>query len=308
MKQKLLITGGLGFQGSHLADHFLRAGHEVTVLNTLSDRARRILEQMPEQPRVVWGSVTDRELVEKTVRDHDTVFHLAAYVNVDQSLKDPRPFVGVNVLGTLNVLEAVRANRNRLIYTSSCEVYGTALNRARLTEAAELRPRSVYASSKAAADRLCFSYAVSFGTDVAIVRPFNIFGPRQKEEEFGALIPLMVRRAMDKKDLIIFGDGKQTRDYMYIDDLVRAYDAVFRAKRTAGEAYNFGTGKATAVKDIAEHIARHFDVRVRHEKARPGEVQSFRADMTQAKNLFKFAPQVSIKEGIDRYIQWRTAA
>lgn len=301
---KLLITGGLGFQGSHLAEHFLKKGHQVAVLNTFSDRALRVLNALPRKPVVVWGSVTDYEVVRKTVREHDTVFHLAAYVNVDESLVNPRSCFEVNVLGTVNVLEAVRECGARVIYASTCEVYGASFGDVLITEETELKPHSPYASSKAAADRICFSYFKSYGLDVAIVRPFNVFGPRQKETGFGALIPLFVRRALNKENLAVFGSGEQMRDYMYVTDLVSAYDLILRAKKTAGRAYNFATGIQTSVRDIAQYIAGKCGVAVEYREPRSGEVMAFRADTARSKKL-GFAPRVALWNGINRYIAWR---
>lgn len=302
---KLLITGGLGFQGSHLADYFLKRGHQVTVLNTLSERARSALELLEKKPAVIWGSVTDWELVRKSVREHDVVLHLAAYVNVDESLKNPRLCFEVNIGGTVNVLEAVKEFGSRLIYASTCEVYGAAPGRLAIDEKTELKPHSPYASSKAAADRICFSYFKSYGLNVTVVRPFNIFGPRQKEGEFGALIPILVRRGLNKENIVVFGDGQQTRDYMYIDDLVHAYDLIFNAKKTAGEVYNFGTGKETSVKEIARYIAKKFGVAIEYREGRSGEVSRFRADITKAGKLLKFKPRVDIWRGIDQYVAWK---
>ena len=148
------------------------------------------------------------------------------------------------------------------------------------------------------------SYFKTYGLDIAIIRPFNVFGPRQRENEFGAFIPMSVKRAMNGKNLQIFGEGKQTRDYMYIDDLVRAYDLLVRLEDTAGEVYNFGTGAETSIKEIAEYIAKRFGVRVDYIEARPGEVTNFCADITKVKKL-GFQPKVNIWEGIDKYILWR---
>ena len=185
---KILITGGSGFQGSHLVESLLNNGHEISVLNTYSETAvSHLPKPVLNRINLVWGSVTDKELVDKTVRGHEAVFHLAARINVDESLKDPLAFVNVNVLGTFNVLEAVRANGARLILVSSCEVYGDGHNLKEgqmLNERSELMPNSPYAASKAAADRLAYAYFKSFGVDVAIVRPFNIYGERQKSGLF----------------------------------------------------------------------------------------------------------------------------
>ncbi len=303
---KILITGGLGFQGSHLAEYFLGAGHRVTVLNTISDRAFQTLHSLKKKPAVVWGSVTDYEVVRKTMRGQDVVFHLAAYVNVDESLINPHLCFDVNIGGTVNILEAAREYGVRVIHASTCEVYGASPQGTRITEESVLQPHSPYASSKAAADRICFSYFKSYGLNVAIVRPFNIFGSRQKEGEFGALIPILVRRALAKENLVVFGKGLQTRDYMHIIDLVTAYDLVMRAKNTAGEVFNFATGRDTKIKDIVHYVADYFKVSVRYAQARPGEVAAFYGTSAKAEAMLGFKPKIDIWKGIDRYIAWRT--
>jgi len=302
--KKILITGGTGFQGSHLVEHFLNLGYDVTVLNTFSEKSEKNLSYLKKKPNIVWGSVTDPEIVNKTVKEHDIIIHLAAYINVDESIQDPGPTIRANIEGTYNVLEAIRKNKNRLIYTSTCEVYGTPLGKRLIDETTELRPHSPYAASKAAADRISFSYFKTYGLNISIIRPFNIFGPRQREGDFGAFIPMSVKRAMDGENLQIFGEGKQTRDYMYVDDMIQAYDLLVRLENTAGEIYNFGTGVETSIKQIAEYVAKKFGVKVDYMKARPGEVTNFCADIAKVKKL-GFQPKVNIWEGIDKYILWR---
>ena len=300
----MLITGGTGFQGSHLVEHFLDCGYEVTTLNTFSERGEQNLSYLKKKPNIVWGSVTDPEIVAKTVREHDIVLHLAAHISVDESILNPGFTFRANIEGAYNVLEAVRKQKNRLIYTSTCEVYGAPVGKRLIDEATELKPHSPYAASKAAADRLCFSYFKTYGLNIVIIRPFNVFGPRQREDEFGALIPISVKRALDGKNLQISGHGHQTRDYMHIDDLVRAYDLIVNLENTAGEVYNFGTGVETSVKEIVEYIAKKLGVGIEYLEARPGEVSNFCADITKVKAL-GFQPKVNIWEGIDNYILWR---
>lgn len=303
---KILITGGAGFQGSNLSEFLVTEGHDVTILNTYREEAELNVAPFVDKARVVYGSVTDKVIVDKTVRGQDVVFHLAANVNVDQSLADPLSFLEVNVMGTHNVLEAVRANHVRMIYASTCEVYGDGhkLKEGQLLdESAELSPNSPYAASKAAADRWCNAYFKSFGVNVTIVRPFNIFGERQKHGTFGALIPILVYKALKGEALTVFGDGAATRDYLNIDDLVAAYNLVLHHQELAGKAINFASGVNTSVKDIAEYIAKKLDANVEHGPARPGEVQRFPADISLAKSI-GFEPKVGIWEGIDRYIQW----
>lgn len=301
---KILITGGGGFQGSHLTESLLKNGHRVSVLNTPSEHSRANLSGVLDNITLTWGDVSDRELVEKSVSGQDVVFHLAGHVNVDESLKDPLVFFNSNILGTYNVLEAVRKYNNRLILVSSCEVYGNG-DGAKLNEKAELKPNSPYAASKVAADRMAFSYFKSFGLDITIVRPFNIYGERQKSGKFGALIPILVAHAMKGEDLVVFGDGRAERDYSHISDTIQAYNIVLSHNGLKGKSINFGSGKTISVIDIAEHIAKKFGVKVTHGPARPGEVMRIPADISFAESL-GFSPQVSILEGIDRYIDWAT--
>ncbi|WAJ47360.1 NAD-dependent epimerase/dehydratase family protein [Mycobacterium sp. Aquia_216] len=305
---RILVTGGAGFQGSHLSEALLTMGHHVTVLNTLSVAAKRNLRifESNELADIVFGSVTDWELISKTARDHDVIFHLAANVNVDKSLDDPKSFLETNVMGTYHVLEAAREHGSRVIFASTCEVYGDGHSLgpdALLDETAELRPNSPYASSKAAADRLCYSYFRSYGVDVTMVRPFNIFGERQKSGAFGALIPILVRRAIAGQDLTVFGDGTATRDYLHVSDAVAAYRLVLQTPDLQGRAINFASGTNTRVRDIAEYIATRFGTRVVNGPARPGEVSRFPASIAVAQSI-GFAPIVDIWAGIDRYIEW----
>ena len=304
---KILVTGGMGVQGSHLAEKLYELGHKVTVLNTLTPQALDNQKYLKEKAEVIWGSVTDAEVTEKAMRGKDVVFHLGARVNVDESILHPWETLAVNLRGTFNVLEASRKTGSRIIYASSCEVYGQPASQAPVAETAELRPMSPYAASKAAADRLCFAYFQTYKTPVTIVRFFNVFGERQKERDFGAVIPIFVGKAMRGEALEVFGNGEQTRDYLYISDVSGAYCSVLDHPELSGEVINFGTGSGTRIKDIAEYIAKKFNGKVRYTAARPGEATGMVADFSKAKRLLGWEPKVGIYEGIDRYIAWRTA-
>lgn len=301
----ILITGGAGFQGTHLAEKLLALGHDVTVLNTLTPQSRRN-EQYLNGCHIIWGSVTDREVTEKAMRGKDVVFHLGARVNVDESIAYPWEAIDVNIRGTFNVLESARKIGARMILTSSCEVYGLP-EQAPVAENAELRPMSPYAASKAAADRLCFAYAQTYKVPVTIARFFNIFGERQKEGAFGAVIPIFVAKALRNEPITVFGDGAQTRDYVHISDVVRAYEMLLIHPELSGEVINFGSGVATRIKDIAEHIAKRMGAKVVYTDGRPGEASNMIADYSKATRLLGWKPTVNIFDGIDRYIVWRKA-
>ena len=302
---KILITGGAGFQGSHLTEEFIKAGHDVSILNTPTPEASENVREIRGINKIIWGSITDKEIVEKAVRDREIVYHLGAHINVDESIQDPEQTFFVNVMGTLNVLEASRRNGCQVVYASSCEVYGKPTNEGPMDEFTELRPHSPYAASKAAADRMCFAYYKTYNLPVTITRCFNIFGERQKEGKFGAVIPIFVSQALKGEPITLFGSGEQTRDYVYISDTVKAYVSVFNRRDLSGEVLNFATGKGTSIKDIAQYIARKFSVDVKTMPARAGEVSNMVGDYSKAKKLLGWEPRVSIWDGINNYIDWR---
>ena len=301
---RILITGGAGFQGSHLAEHWREAGHQLTILNTYSEEADRNISYIATETSVVWGSVTDSEIVDKTVRGQEVVVHLAAHINVDESLAAPRAFADVNLGGTMNVLEAARRSGSRVVFASSCEVYGGSEGTP-VSENAPLRPHSPYAASKAAADRMCYAYYKSYGVNVTIVRPSNVYGERQKAGRGGAVIPIFARLADAGKPLTVFGTGTQTREYLHVSDLVSAYEVVVNRDDLAGATLNVGTGETPSVKEIAEFIAERAGVSLTYEPARPGEVPGFSLDSTLARSL-GFAPTVTFWDGLSRYLEaWR---
>ena len=299
---RILITGGAGFQGSHLVERCLNAGHQVTILNTYSEEAIRNTGQRDKDVSVVWGSITDSEIVEKTVRGQELVVHMAARINVDESIEAPGTFLAANVMGTYNVLEAVRRQECRLVYSSTCEVYGA--HHGAVTETSDLRPNSPYAASKAAADRLCFAYNQTYGVDVVIVRPSNVYGVRQKSGKGGAVIPIFVEKALGHIPLTVFGTGEQRRQYIHVEDLVRGYELVIGRTDLQGEVINFGTADTPSIKEIAEFISQQLDTSVEYVPARLGEVPGFKLDSSKAAQM-GFSPNVSFWDGLGSYIEWR---
>jgi dTDP-glucose 4,6-dehydratase len=299
---RILITGGAGFQGSHLAEKWLKDGHTITLMNTYSEESLRNVSHIAKDVPIVWGSVTDGEIVEKTVRGHDLVVHMAAHVNVDESLATPRNVLEVNAIGTMNVLEAVRRSGSKMIYSSSCEVYGYT-QELPVTEEFGLSPHSPYAASKAAADRMCFAFYKSYGLDVTIVRPCNIYGERQRAGKGGAVIPIFVSSALAEMPLKIFGDGSQRREYMHVSDLVDAYDLVARSSNLSGVTLNVGTGETPSIREIAEFVVDKMSATIVYEQPRPGEVLGFCLDASRVLSL-GFSPKIDFWEGLLSYIEW----
>jgi dTDP-glucose 4,6-dehydratase len=302
---RILVTGGAGFQGSHLVEACLSAGHQITVLNTFSPRALKNIEAFVDRTAVVWGSVTDPEIVEKTVRGHEVVFHLAGRIHVDESIDTPVSYLNTNVLGTYNILQAIRKEKARLIFSSSVEVYGASDGEV-LTETSPLRPHSPYAASKAAADRLCHAYWTTYGLDVCIVRPCNIYGPRQKAGKGGAVIPIFVEQALAGKPLLVYGTGQQRREYMHVSDLVKAYLLLLERDDVKGETINVGSGERIAIGAIADFIADKLRTSVEHGPARAGEVSEFSLDSSKIKAL-GFKHEMPFWRGLEAYVKCQSS-
>lgn len=302
---KIVVIGGAGFQGSHMVERWLDAGHDITVLNTWSEQAIENTRSFANDVHMVWGSITDREIVSKTMRGQDVAIALAARVNVDESIGSPRDVVEVNVMGTTNILDAAVKHDVRVIHGSSCEAYGSS-RPLPVTENSGLMPMSPYAASKAGADRLCFAYHATFDLDVTVMRPCNIYGERQKEGKGGAVIAIFTKRALDGKSLTIFGEGSARREFMHVEDVVSAYDLVLNRNDVAGETFNCGTEETVSVKEIANYVSQKMGAKIEFGPDRPGEVDTFWLDSSKIRNL-GFEPKISFEAGINRYMDWRIA-
>ena len=310
---RILVTGGAGFQGSNLCRALLARGDEVTILNTYSLRSRLNLERFGlGAATVVWGSVTDPDVVAKTARDHGLVVHLAANIHVDESRGKPEAYYRTNVLGTLNVAEACRQYDVPLLHVSTCEVYGGCLwcpepcSQA-ITERCPLKPQSPYAASKAAGDLLIQAHAVTYGLRAVVVRPGNVFGPGQRHGSRGAVVPIFVDRALRGEPLVINGDGSQKRDFVPVAYLVEAY--LFLIGRLSclktPLVVNVGTGHARTILDLARTIRELTGgkCQILHKHPRPGEVSSFRLDSSRLARLGFRRPVPSAMD-LEKYIAW----
>jgi UDP-glucose 4-epimerase len=308
-KKRILITGGAGFIGSHLVEDLVKSGYSVKILDDFSaGNVNNILGLFNYKNfKMIRGSVTDKELVDKATSDVDIVFHLAAQIHVDKSIIEPRHTFEVNTLGTLNILDAALENDVELVvYASTSEVYGSA-KQVPMNEDHPLNPASPYAASKAAADRLCFSYYNTYRLPVVIVRCFNTYGPRQKDVGYAAAIPKFIGRALANMPPVVYGDGKQTRDYMYVKDAVNAYKLVLESHdQLLGKAINFGTGREVSIVELARTILKLSGSQAvpLHAAPRAGEVKRLCADISLAKKELGFAPKYSITQGLREFVQW----
>lgn len=296
---KVFITGVRGFIGSHLAKSLQEDGHQVLGIDNLfHPSSNKIPKNMWR-----WADVRYYPSVSSYVANCDIVAHLAAQIHVDQSINDPQFTTDINVGGTLNILEACRKFNKRLIFASSSEVYGTAMT-AKIKEDHPLNPQSPYAATKVAGDRLAYSYWVTYGLPVTIVRNFNTFGEHQSFDSYGGAIARFTYRALKGLPPQVYGDGTQERDYMCVDDAVAAYKLCMDSD-TDGKVINFGSGKSVKIKDLADMVVKATGNNVvpEHVDGRVGEVQRLCADITLAESL-GFKPKTDFEKALNKYVQW----
>lgn len=307
---KILITGGAGFIGSHLCDKYTKQGYTVFCLdNFMSGNLMNIRHLLDFRNfKLVKGDIRDFELLEKVMRDVDAVFHLAAQIHVDRSYIEPRLTYEINVMGTQNVLEVARIyDAKKVIYASTSEVYGSA-QYVPIDEKHPLNAPHPYGASKIAADRMCYAYTQTYGMDVSIVRLFNVFGPHQRDLGYGGVISIFTRRVFNNTPPVIYGDGRQTRDYTYVDDAIRAYDLVLNHNSPISEPLNFGTGKEVSIIDLANKIidlcGKKGEIKPVHVEPRIGEVKKLIANATRAKDILGWESTYSLEQGLEAYVKW----
>jgi dTDP-glucose 4,6-dehydratase len=308
---RLLITGGAGFIGSHFTRYILsRYEYKVIVLDALTYAGNidNFDEDMWANPNFnFWhGNICDRDEVANLMRKVDVVVHFAAETHVDRSIDNSDPFIATDVKGTQVLLEvARRCDLERFVHISTSEVYGTA-TRIPMTENHPIQPMSPYAAAKAGADRLVYSYYITYGLPIILLRPFNTYGPNQYPEK---LIPLFITNGLENKPLPVYGDGKNTRDWMYVQDLCEAIDRALHVnlEKVKGKVINIGTGKDTDVLTITRIILKELGKKgdlVRFIKDRPGHVKRHISSTTRAKKLLGFMAKTSLEDGLKETIKW----
>lgn len=306
---RILVTGGAGFIGSHLVHALVARGHSVRVLDDFSTGRLPNLFGIVDSIEIIEGSITDRECVQRAVDDIDYCFHLAALPSVQRSIASPEASNDVNVAGSINVFLACRdAGAKRVIYASSSSVYG-ATSAEPLREDRVCAPMSPYAVSKFAVENYARVFAALYEMELAGLRFFNVFGPKQDPNSpYSAAIPLFIRAMRAGQPPRVFGDGTQSRDFTYIDNVI---DANIRAMEVQGPlngVFNIACGASTSVLEIVGHLNELMgtDLAPAFGPARPGEIPWSQADIAKARDAFGFAPTVALREGLARTVAWFT--
>jgi UDP-glucose 4-epimerase len=303
---RVLVTGGAGFIGSHLVNKLLGRGYEVAVLdNFRSGKMENIRQHLKNDGfMLVKGDVRDKRAVRDSMDGVDAVVHLAALIDVEESVNNPFDTHDVNVGGTLNVLEeAVRKGIKRFVYASSTAVYGEG-NPLPLKEDHPLKPISPYAASKASAEHYCRAFGSCYGLNSAILRYFNVYGPGQRRSSYSGVITRFFQNALKGEPLIIYGDGEQTRDFIYVDDVV---DATILAleKCNLRETVNACTGKPTTIKELAQIVGEVAgkEVQILHDEPRNGDIRHNYGETAKAEEILGFKARTSLKEGLKQTLK-----
>ncbi len=291
--QTVLVTGGAGFIGSHLVD-VLRLENEVRVLDNLSSGTR---ERVPADVELIIGDIRDQETVREAVNGVDVIFHEAAQVSVAESIETPVETHTVNATGTLHVLEAARAVDATVVLASSAAVYGDPES-VPVAESHPTNPKSPYGQSKLAAEQYAQLYSECYGLETVALRYFNVYGPRQSME-YAGVITIFFEQARQNDPLTVHGDGTQTRDFVFVGDVVRA-NLLAATRGRSGAVYNVGTGTSVSIRELAELIVEvtGTDSLVKHVEARTGDIDRSQAVIESLREELEFEPAVSLEDGL----------
>jgi len=304
----VLVTGGAGFIGSHLAERLVTLGAKVRILDNLTTGKRQNLASFAHQVELLEGSLTDLATVRKAIAGVAVVFHQGALPSVARSVEDPLTTHQVNATGTLLLLLAAReAKVKRVVFASSSSVYGDTPTLPK-REDMPPNPQSPYALSKLIGEQFCRLFWQLYGLETVSLRYFNIFGPRQDPtSQYAAVIPRFITALLRGERPTIYGDGEQTRDFTFVDNCVQANLLAATAEGVAGEVFNVGAGKQTSVNELFRLIRSLVgvnDIEPLYAPPRLGDVRHSLADITKARERLGYEPSVLLEEGLERTIAW----
>jgi UDP-glucose 4-epimerase len=310
MRNRILVTGGAGFIGSHLVDSLVLSGHKITVLDDFSTGASENLSDAAAKGdvRIVVGSVLDADRVDEALEECSRVFHLAVQC-VRRSIGNPRQSHDVNATGTLTVLEAARRHGvERFVYCSSSEVYGNTSTGLLHEDLTPCRPVTIYGGAKLAGEVYTEAYRETYRLPTVVVRPFNAYGPRAHERgDLAEVVPRFVIRVLNGLPPVIFGDGSNGRDFTYVTEVARGISLAGAADQLVGRRVNIAYGRMITVRDVAETVMKvcgRNDLSATMSRPRPGDVKALAADTRRAAEMLGYRAEIEFTEGVRRYVGW----
>jgi UDP-glucose 4-epimerase len=307
MSELCLVTGGAGFIGSHLVEALVKNGQRVRVFDDFSTGLRENLAHLEPAPEVIAGSVANPETVDQAVAGAGVVYHLAALASVQRSIEFPGDSHQVCATGTLNVLDAARRHGvRRVVYAASSSAYGIPARDVQ-KEDDLLCPLSPYAAAKLAGEMYAQAFAASYGLETVRLRFFNVFGPRQRADSpYSGVIALFTAALGAGRTPTVFGDGQQSRDFVFVSDVVQALQKAAEAPNISGMVFNVGTGRNISLLELLNvlNILLGTNIRPQHAPPRAGDVRHSRADITHARLHLDYAPAVTFEAGLAETLRW----
>jgi nucleoside-diphosphate-sugar epimerase len=304
---KYLVTGGAGFIGSHIAGELVRKGHSVRVVDNFSTGKRENISSFLDEIELVEADIREFKACREVVEGMDFVLHQAALTSVPFSIEDPLLTNEVNITGTLNLLLASRdAKVRRLVFASSASVYGDD-SRLPKTEKMEGFPISPYALSKRVGEMYCQLFSQLYGLSTVCLRYFNIFGPRQDPfSQYASVIPSFIGNMLKEEKPSVFGDGEQSRDFLYVSNVVEANILASRASEVSGEVFNIAGGEKTTVNSLVKELNELLgkEIKPAYDDPRSGDIKHSYADISKARKMLKYEPAVSFSEGLRETVRW----
>jgi len=305
--KKALVTGGAGFIGSHLSEALVSEGIEVTVLDNLSTGHLSNLASIKDRITFYKGDIQDQNTTEKAAKNKDVIFHLAAQVSVPQSVKAPIESAMINDIGTLSIFEAARKNHiPRVIFSSSCAIYGDDPHLPK-EESMPPKPLSPYAVQKLMGEYYAKLYKDLHQIDTVCLRYFNVFGPRQDPSSpYSGVISLFLTRSVERQHPVIYGNGQQYRDFVFVKDVVKANMLAANTDLASGKVMNIGTGTFIRIRELWDKICllSGWLNEPHYEPARPGDITASVASILQASSILGFEPEYSFEKGLELTYKW----
>lgn len=307
MKKRAIVTGGAGFIGSHLVDRLVKEGWDVVVIDNLSTGFEKNIEHHGNGITLIKGSITDRDVIKQTIQEGDTIWHFAAMNSVPRSIEYPWETNDTNINGTLNILLAAKDSKaRRVIYSASSSAYGNAKAEIK-EESLPANPISPYGLTKYTGEEYCRLFPDIYGLSTVSLRYFNVFGPRQNPNSpYSAVIPLFVDAMLDDHSIKVFGDGEQSRDFTFVDNVVEANFLAGTAETIKPGTYNVACGDSISVNDIYKALERltGYKFTVEHQPPRMGDVRTSRASIKKIEDALGYRPLITFDEGLAKALDW----